>query len=140
MISDIYYFSPSAKYCADSVRMSACLFGRVSWKPTSPQLREIFCTWYVGPEPWFGPSWRHCNDKATVGYTSPAMCTPVTPIPFWATAAATEWSFVLHDVIDGRLIPFAGSALQCIVYGEENPGDRRCGLSSMCRRRTEPRP
>ena len=38
-----------------------------------------------------------------------------------------------------RMIPFAASELQCQWGRKPLPGDRRCGLSSSCRRRTEPR-
>jgi len=49
-------------------------------------------------------------NKAIVDYTSPALCTPITP--FAADPIFSERSFVLlHDVIADRMIPFAASAL-----------------------------
>ena len=57
-----------------------------------------------------------------IDYTSPALCTPITPFPadpFSVNAAATEWSLVLHDVIGDRMSHFAASALYCTVNGEK---------------------
>jgi len=47
-------------------------------------------------------------------------------IPFAANAMVTKWSLLLHNVIGDWIIPFAASALQCVVHGEGKP--QNCSL------------
>jgi len=55
------------------------------------------------------------TNKALVDYTSPALCTPITPFPvdpiFTERSIDGMISIVLHDVIGDRMIPFAASEL-----------------------------
>jgi len=56
-----------------------------------------------------------------VDYTSPALCTPITPFP--ADPIFTERSSdgVIYPLCCMTLLAIAASELWCIVSGEENP-------------------
>jgi len=62
-------------------------------------------------------------NKAIIDYTSPALCTPVTPIqadPISSECGSDGMIPVLHYIIGDRVILFAASMLQWIVNGEES--------------------
>jgi len=107
---------------------------------------SLACNSNSGPET---TQYKTCTDstvdnKAIVNYTSPALCTPVTPFqadPIFSErgrdriipCAAWRYSRSNDPFRSERVI------VHCQWGRKPLPGDKRCGLSSTCWRRTDPR-